>query len=113
MAPSIVLADGRPRLVVGSAGSARLRAAILQVVVNALARGLGVRAAVDAGRLHWEGGLIHAEAGADTRGLEGEEVVQWKAQNLFFGGANAVEVRPDGSLAGAGDPRRGGAAVVV
>ncbi len=113
MAPSIVLVDGRPRLVVGSAGSARLRGAILQVIVNVLARGLDVRAAVDAGRLHWEDGLIHAEAGADTLGLEAEQVVQWKEQNLFFGGANAVEVLADGSPAAAADPRRGGAAVVV
>src|SRR4029079_14823497 len=42
MVPSIVLDGGRPRLVVGSAGSERLRGPILQVVVNATAHGLGV-----------------------------------------------------------------------
>jgi len=31
----------------------------------------------------------------------------------YYGGVSAVEIRDDGSLAGAGDPRRGGAAVVV
>ena len=40
-------------------------------------------------------------------------MTQWKSRNLFFGGANAVEVLPDGTLAAAGDVRRGGAAVVV
>jgi gamma-glutamyltranspeptidase/glutathione hydrolase len=40
-------------------------------------------------------------------------VVRWRQHNLFFGGVSAVEIRDDGSLAGAGDPRRGGAAVVV
>jgi len=40
-------------------------------------------------------------------------VVRWRQRNLFFGGVSAVEIRDDGSLAGAGDPRRGGAAVVV
>ena len=41
------------------------------------------------------------------------EVVRWSAQNLFFGGVQAVERRPDDTLAAAGDPRRGGAGVVV
>ncbi len=113
MAPSVCFERGHPRLVVGSAGSARLRGAIMQVVVNVLARGLDVRAAVDAPRVHLDDGLVHAEKGAKVRGLESERLVEWRERNLFFGGANAVEVLPDGSLAGAGDPRRGGAAVVV
>ena len=40
MAPSIVLRRGRPRLVVGSAGSVRLRGAIMQAVVNVVDHGL-------------------------------------------------------------------------
>src|SRR3954463_869947 len=36
MSPSFVLDGGRPRLVVGSAGSLRLRGAILQIVVNSV-----------------------------------------------------------------------------
>jgi gamma-glutamyltranspeptidase/glutathione hydrolase len=113
MAPSICFDRGRTRLVVGSAGSARLRGAILQVVVNVLARGMSVREAVDAPRIHLDDRAVHAEGGADVAGLGPEQLTQWKGQNLFFGGANAVEVLADGSLAAAGDPRRGGAAVVV
>ena len=41
------------------------------------------------------------------------EVVRFKRQNLYFGGVSAVEVLEDGRLAAAGDPRRGGAGVVV
>jgi gamma-glutamyltranspeptidase/glutathione hydrolase len=106
MAPTLVLRDGAPRLVVGSAGSNRLRGAILQVVRNVVGLGLGVREAVDAPRVHWEAGELHCEPGADCGG---DEAVRWRDRNLFFGGASAVEVRPDGSLAAAGDPRRGGA----
>ena len=59
-------------------------------------------------------GDAEGEHGADVRGLGGpERLTQWKSRNLFFGGANAVEVLPDGTLAAAGDVRRGGAAVVV
>jgi gamma-glutamyltranspeptidase/glutathione hydrolase len=109
MAPSIVLRDGAPRLVLGSAGSARLRGAILQVTANVVARGLDVRAAVEAPRVHAEAGVVHCEDAAMADELEaaGRAVVRWKERNLFFGGVSAVEVR-DGETVAAGDPRRGG-----
>jgi gamma-glutamyltranspeptidase/glutathione hydrolase len=41
-------------------------------------------------------------------------VTRWERPNLFFGGVQAVTRDPaTGELAGGGDPRRGGAAVVV
>ena len=107
MAPTLVLRDGAPRLVVGSAGSNRLRGAILQVVRNVVGLGMGVREAVDAPRVHWEAGETHCEPGAECDGTDG--VVRWRDRNLFFGGVGAVEVCEGGSLAAAGDPRRGGA----
>jgi gamma-glutamyltranspeptidase/glutathione hydrolase len=115
MAPSLLLRDGRPRLVIGSAGSRRLHGAMLQVVANVAARGLGVEEAVDAPRMHVEAGIVHCEdpAAADELEAKGYPVVRWREQNLFFGGVSAVEIRDDASLAAAGDPRRGGAAVVV
>ena len=42
-----------------------------------------------------------------------QNVVRFGRRNLYFGGVSAVEVRADGKLAAAGDPRRGGAGVVV
>jgi len=100
MAPSLVLRDGAPRLVIGSAGSNRLRGAILQVVHNVIVKGMTVHDAVDAPRVHYEAGVTHAEPGA-----EGGDV-QWRERNLFFGGVSAVDAE---SLEAAGDPRRGGA----
>lgn len=115
MAPSVVLRDGEPRLVLGSAGSARLRGAILQVVANVVGRGMSVAEAIDAPRVHLEDGVMHCEDGAVADRFEelGRTVVRFKRRNLYFGGVSAVEVLPDGSLAAAGDPRRGGAGVVV
>jgi gamma-glutamyltranspeptidase / glutathione hydrolase len=106
---------GRPRLVLGSAGSRRLHGAILQVVANVAGRGLGVKDAVEAPRMHVEEGIVHCEdaAAGDEIEAAGYPVVRWRERNLFFGGVSAVEIREDGSLAAAGDPRRGGAAVVV
>jgi gamma-glutamyltranspeptidase / glutathione hydrolase len=115
MAPSIVLREGRPRLVVGSAGSARLRGAILQVTANVVGGGMSVAEAVEAPRVHAESGMVHCEspAAADALEAEGRAVVRWRERNLYFGGVSAVEVLDDGIFAAAGDPRRGGASVVV
>lgn len=114
MAPSIVLRDGAPRLVLGSAGSARLRGAILQVIANVVGRGMDVEAAVEAPRVHAEEGVVHCEdpAAADALESEGRMVVRWKERNLYFGGVSAVDVQ-DGRASAAGDLRRGGTGVVA
>jgi gamma-glutamyltranspeptidase/glutathione hydrolase len=118
MAPSLVLRGTSTRLVVGSAGSIRLRGAILQLVVNVVRHGLSVEEAISAPRVHVDDGHVHCEGGSDQAQLDrlerlGYELVRWRRQNLYFGGAAAVEVREDGSLAAAGDPRRGGHGIVV
>jgi gamma-glutamyltranspeptidase/glutathione hydrolase len=118
MSPSIVLREGRPRLVVGSAGSLRLRGAVMQIAINVVGHGLPVAEAVDRPRLHYEDPYVQCEGGADPAELDrleafGYELVRWRTRNLYFGGTSAVEVRDDGTLAAAGDPRRGGAGVVV
>jgi gamma-glutamyltranspeptidase/glutathione hydrolase len=112
MAPTIVLDDAGPRLVLGSAGSNRIRSAILQVIVAVLDHGLAVQAAIDAPRVHVEDDIAYVEPGVDTGALEaqGRTIVRFSARNLFFGGAQAVlREAGGGRLSGAGDPRRGGA----
>jgi gamma-glutamyltranspeptidase / glutathione hydrolase len=118
MSPTIVSREGATRLVVGSAGSLRLRSAVLQVVVNVVGHGLPVTEALEAPRIHLEEPHLHCEGGCDPDELDrlddlGYQVVRWRRPNLYFGGANAVEVRPDGTLDAAGDPRRGGHGIVV
>ena len=116
MAPTVVLCDGRPELVLGSAGSNRIRSAILQVVLAVLDGGLAVDAAVDAPRLHWEDGVVYVEPGIDVAALEaeGRTVARFRDRNVFFGGVQAVRRDPgSGALTGAGDPRRGGVAVTA
>jgi gamma-glutamyltranspeptidase / glutathione hydrolase len=118
MAPTIVAGPDGPRLVVGSAGSVRLRGAIMQVIVNVVAHGLDVAEAIDRPRVHVEEPYVHCEGGFDERELDrleqaGYELVRWRRRNLYFGGSNAVEMRADGSEAAAGDARRGGGGVVV
>lgn len=114
MAPSVVLRDGEVELVLGSAGSNRIRSAILQTIVGVVDRGLDAVAAVEAPRVHFEDGIVYHEPGLDAAAAleEGREVVRFHERNLFFGGVQAVQCR-DGGLIGAGDPRRGGVAVMA
>ncbi|HEY2717815.1 MAG TPA: gamma-glutamyltransferase [Solirubrobacterales bacterium] len=115
MAPTLVLRDGEIVLGLGSAGSNRIRSAILQTVVRAVEQRLPVAEAVVAPRLHFEAGAVQAEPAIDPAALarieaRGLAVVRWPAINLFFGGVQAVARDPrTGDLSGGGDPRRGGA----
>jgi gamma-glutamyltranspeptidase/glutathione hydrolase len=119
MAPTIVLRDGEVEMALGSAGSNRLRSAILQVIRYVVDCRMDVAEAVRAGRIHYEAETLHAEPGLSPESLDelerrGYRVVRWKGLNLYFGGAQAVRrASHETPIAGAGDPRRGGAAVVV
>ncbi len=116
MAPTVVLGADGVELALGSAGSNRIRSAILQTIVGVVDRGLTAGAAVDAPRLHFEQGTVYAEPGIDLGALTaaGRAVAPFRAPNLFFGGVQAVERDPrTGASSGAGDPRRGGVAVAA
>jgi gamma-glutamyltranspeptidase/glutathione hydrolase len=119
MSPTIVLDDGEPVIVLGSAGSNRIRSAVLQTIVNVIDHGMRVDDAVRAPRVHFENGVLQAEPGCDEEELtrierDGTPIVHWDRVNLFFGGCQAVGRDPrSGELEAAGDPRRGGAAELV
>jgi gamma-glutamyltranspeptidase/glutathione hydrolase len=111
MAPSVVMRDGDVELVLGSAGSNRIRSALLQTIVGVVDHGLPVDDAVRAPRVHFEDGVVFAEPGIDLDALDGAwRVVRFGALNLFFGGVQAA-LREGRQISGAGDPRRGGVAV--
>ena len=99
MAPTVVLRDGEIELGLGSAGSNRIRSAILQTIVRAVEQGMGAGEAVRAPRLHFEQGVVQAEPGIDEEALarieaRGMPVVRRPAINLFFGGVQAVARDP-------------------
>jgi gamma-glutamyltranspeptidase/glutathione hydrolase len=114
MAPSVVMRRGEVELVLGSAGSNRIRSALLQTIVAVVDHQLRAQDAVSAPRAHFEGGVLYVEPGIEEAALAriDAQVVRFGAPNLFFGGVQAVLCR-DGQLSGAGDPRRGGVAVLA
>ncbi len=113
MSPSVLLRDGEVRLVLGSGGSKRIRSAILQTVSNTVDFDMPVREAVEAPRLHWDGESVQIEPGFAAEDLaelrERWPANLWDVLDVYFGGVNALS--PDGE--GAGDPRRGGHAMVL
>ena len=124
MAPTVLRGRDGTLTALGSGGSNRIRTAILQVIVNLLDRGMGLDDAVAAPRLHVErGGRVSVEDGPWTDTFDAHErdalfdafpdTERWPERNLFFGGVHAARRAGNGSFGGAGDPRRGGVAIVV
>ena len=106
MAPTIVLREGRPRLVVGSAGSLRLRGRSSRSSSTSSGTGSACEEAIERPRVHLDEPHVHCEGGNDPAELDrlescGYQLARWRRRNLFFGGVAGVELREDGT------PRRG------
>ncbi|HEX2160816.1 MAG TPA: gamma-glutamyltransferase [Thermoleophilaceae bacterium] len=118
MSPTVVLADNDVEIALGSAGSNRIRSAIVQTIANVIDGGMDAQAAVDAPRIHVEGDLIDAEPAVDRDALawlaaHEWRLRQWEDRNLYFGGVQAVARDATDQMSGGGDPRRGGAVEIV
>jgi gamma-glutamyltranspeptidase/glutathione hydrolase len=119
MAPTIILEPDGTVIALGTGGSNRIRTAILQVAVNLIDHGMSLEDAVTAPRLHLEKcGTLSFEPGlpeaaqAAFLALE-DKAHAWPQSSMFFGGVHAARRFGDGGVEGAGDPRRGGVAIVV
>lgn len=118
MSPTLAHSCDGDWYALGSGGSNRIRSAILQTLLHLLAAGRSVDDAVHRPRVHVENCHLSIEAGFPESAVAPlqerfPEHHLWPTINLFFGGAHSVLRRADGSLDGAGDPRRGGVARFV
>lgn len=107
MTPTLVLKDGKPVLVTGSPGGARIITTVLQQVVNHIDFGMNPAEAASTPRFHhqWTPDELRVEKGfsPDTLAL----LRQWGhkvALKASMGRSQTIEVR-DGLLRGASDPR--------
>jgi gamma-glutamyltranspeptidase / glutathione hydrolase len=118
MTPGIATRPDGTVIAFGSGGSNRIRTAILQALLNRCGRGMRLAEAIEAPRLHVERGHL------DFEDLIGEPVraelcaafrdhLAWPEANLYFGGVHAAERTAKGDFEAAGDPRRGGASLIV
>lgn len=113
MSPAVVLREGKPMMAVGSAGSNRLRSAIMQTISGVLDFDLTFADSIERSRVHFEDGVLHLEGPLENPPVaelaeRGFKVNLWRDHSLFFGGAQAAGSY-HGKLAGAADPRRNGA----
>jgi gamma-glutamyltranspeptidase/glutathione hydrolase len=114
MCPLVVTdADGALVLAAGSAGASRIRTALLHTLVNVLVDGASTREAIAAPRIHLTDDVVHAEAGYPEDGLaaladDGYRINRFDQLSHFFGAVSAV-----GLAGAAGDPRRGGAGLLI
>lgn len=113
MSPTVVMKDDKIRLVLGSAGSNRIRSAILNCIINYTVFNKTVQEAVSLPRIHFENHTVFLEPGFKKEVIKNleryYETVVFEDINLFFGGVQAVT----GDFEGAGDPRRGGYVIKV
>jgi gamma-glutamyltranspeptidase/glutathione hydrolase len=114
MSPTIVTRHGAVAAVAGGSGGPLIITATLQVLLNALVFGEGADAAVAAPRLHdqWTPPVLMVEPGIDAGRRQvltriGHHVVDAPAA----AGVGLILRRPDGTLDGASDARKGGQAV--
>jgi gamma-glutamyltranspeptidase/glutathione hydrolase len=122
MAPTIVLAGGKPLLVLGSAGSARISPLIVSTIVGVVDRRRPLCEAMAAPRALWGGNVetftylelvdpitVEQADALQARGFT-EHRLTYPASPLVltdFGGVNAIFIDPsDGTFVGVGDPRR-------
>ncbi|MHA1599462.1 MAG: gamma-glutamyltransferase [Alphaproteobacteria bacterium] len=118
MAPTLAFRDDGRIAALGSGGSNRIRTAILQVLVNLIDFDMTAEEAVSAPRVHIENEIANledgiTEAAASSAAAIAKQTIHWPPHNLFFGGVHTVTRDADGRCNGAGDPRRGGAVVIV
>lgn len=107
MAPTIAVRKGRPVLVTGSAGSLRIRSAVVQILVRTLLWKQDLETAVESPRLHPEGRDLQVEPGLPEAAIqelaEDFSVKLWRRKSLYFGGAHSVSAQE-----AIGDSRRNG-----
>jgi gamma-glutamyltranspeptidase/glutathione hydrolase len=114
MTPTIVVEEGRVRMVTGSPGGPRIISTTLQSIVNVFDFGMDVKGAVAAPRIHhqWVPDTLFVEEGVpadvlDALARRGHEV---KAGGVWSA-AEAIVVDPESGVRyGGSDPRRDGLA---
>ncbi len=116
MSPTIVSKDGKPVLILGARGGAKIISAVLNAIINLIDHDLPALEAVNAGRFHhqWKPDTLVFEAG--TFGAELQAELAGRGHNLretpsAMGAIEAIYVDPrTGLYFGIPDRRDGGSA---
>jgi gamma-glutamyltranspeptidase/glutathione hydrolase len=113
MAPTMVFgADGRPEMVLGAGGGARIPDAVAAAIIEVLVRGADAQRATARPRIGAQNGVVELEAGTPAADLAPVLTALGHAPRVVAmnTGLQVVRRLPDGRLEGAADPRRDGVA---
>ena len=117
MTPTIVLKDGKPFMTVGSPGATRIITAIANIIMNVVDYGMDLQSAIVAPRFHNPNRSttdVEGRIPQDVlKNLEarGHKFTVKKEVDPYFGGAQGIMFKADGTMHGAADNRRLGMAV--
>lgn len=115
MSPTIVQDKQGIKAIIGSGGANRIRAAILQTIVNLIDFEMDLATAIESPRVHLEENDLHLEGAfhkkiVDNLALGNLQKNFWdQDKHMFFGGVNAI-ARQGNTFVGHGDSRRFGVA---
>ncbi len=112
MAPTIVMRDGKPTLVIGSPGGSRIIGYVAQSLIGVLDWGMDVQTAVSAPHLINRFGTFDIEEGTAATALDApfQKLGFETNATALTSGLHAIAITPDG-LRGGADPRREGIAI--
>lgn len=114
IAPTLVLRNGKPVLVLGSPGAARIISALAQIIINIVDFGMGLDEAIEAPRIHCLAGTLALEGRIPANVVEslrawGHPIKIYPDWDSYFGGAQAILIDARKKrLVGAADSRRDG-----
>jgi gamma-glutamyltranspeptidase/glutathione hydrolase len=116
MTPTMVLRDGKLRLVLGSPGGPRIITAVLSVLLDVVDHGMNIQEAVNAPRFHhqWLPDRVALEPAGfspDTLRLLEERGHRFAERKVYWGHCQCIAIDPrTGERLGASDPRTQGKA---
>nr|MBN2278081.1 gamma-glutamyltransferase family protein [candidate division Zixibacteria bacterium] len=119
IAPTVVLKNDKPFMLLGSPGASRIICTVVELIVNAIDFGMDINQANLAPRFYCQKfeDYLYLENGISENvqnQLEkmGHALKVYNARDLFFGGAQLIYIDPvDGIYYGSADIRRGGVAI--
>jgi gamma-glutamyltranspeptidase/glutathione hydrolase len=114
IAPTVVVKDGRPVLVLGSPGASRIVSALAQIIINIVDFDMGLDEAIEAPRIHCLTRTLSLEGRIPGEVVEtlkawGHPIKMYPDWDNYFGGAQGILIDAKRhKLYGAADSRRDG-----
>ncbi len=116
MTPTIVVKNGKVKMVLGSPGGSHIITSVWNVLVNYLGHGMEIKDAVFAPRIHHQ--WLPDKVIVDARGFSPDAIATLKSKGYeveelaqYIGNVSAIAVDDtNGVMTGVADPRRGGLA---